>query len=209
MAPMPSPEPHPPSPDSALLARHGAALLAIARAAVEHGIGRGQVPAVDPGRHHADLRTARATFVTLKLAGRLRGCVGSYRAQAPLVEDVAANAYAAAFEDNRFAPLGRDELGDLDISISLLSRPERIAAASEADLLSRLRPGVDGLIIGQGRRRAVFLPEVWDMLQNPREFLAHLKAKAGFDEDYWSETMRVERFTTCSVGKSEEPAAAG
>jgi AmmeMemoRadiSam system protein A len=196
-------------PDAALLTRHGGTLLSVALASVEHGIGRNRPPPVDEGEYAADLLTARATFVTIRKSGALRGCVGTCLADQPLVKDVAVNAFAAAFHDIRFAPVARKELAALDISISLLSRPRPVAVKSEADLLARLRPGIDGLIIGEGRRRAVFLPEVWESLASPREFLAQLKLKAGLARDYWSAGMRVERFTARSISLSERPAAAG
>lgn len=206
---MPSPDTRRNDPDAALLARHGATLLSVALDSVRHGIGRNRPPPVDEGEYARDLLAARATFVTITKSGNLRGCVGTCLAEQPLVKDVAANAFAAAFRDSRFAPVSRKEIGALDISISLLSQPRSVAAKSEADLLARLRPGIDGLIIGEGRRRAVFLPEVWESLASPREFLAHLKLKAGLARDYWSAGMRVERFTTRSISLSEQNASAG
>ncbi len=206
---MPSPEAKRNDPDAALLARHGATLLSVAVASVEHGIGRKRPPTVNEAEYAADLLAARATFVTITKSGDLRGCVGTCVADQALVKNVAANAFAAAFRDTRFAPIARKELGGLDIAISLLSQPRAIAVKSEADLLARLRPGIDGLIIGEGRRRAVFLPDVWEALASPDEFLAHLKLKAGLARDYWSAGMRVERFTARSISLSEQPAAAG
>ncbi len=206
---MPSPEAKRNDPDAALLARHGATLLSVAVASVEHGIGRKRPPPVNEAEYPTDLLAARATFVTITKSGNLRGCVGTCLADQPLVKDVAVNAFAAAFRDTRFAPIARKELGALDIAISLLSKPRSIAVKSEAELLARLRPGIDGLILGEGRQRAVFLPDVWEALASPREFLAHLKLKAGLARDYWSAGMRVERFTTRSVSLSVQSIAAG
>lgn len=193
--------------DAGLLADHGAVLLEVALKAVERAAGAGRPLAVKAKQYKPALRKARATFVTLTKSGELRGCVGTWSATQPLVEDVASNARAAALQDNRFAPVERNEIDDLDISISLLSPPKRVVVDSEQALLDLLRPGVDGLIVGEGRRRAVFLPEVWQALPGPREFVAQLKQKAGFAADYWSAAMRVETFTTCSIALSEQPPA--
>ncbi len=206
---MPSPNAKRNDPDAALLARHGATLLSVAVASVEHGIGRNRPPPVNEAEYATDLLAARATFVTITKSGDLRGCVGTCLDDQPLVKDVAVNAFAAAFRDTRFAPIARKELGALDIAISLLSQPRAIAVKSEADLLARLRPGIDGLIIGEGRKRAVFLPDVWEALASPHEFLAHLKLKAGLARDYWSAGIRVERFTTRSISLSVQSVAAG
>lgn len=168
----------------------------VARAAIEHGLRHGRPPNPDPADYPPALREPRASFVTLKRGGRLRGCIGSLEAVRPLVVDVAHNAFAAAFQDPRFPPLEAEELNDLDISISVLSPAQPIHFESEADLLARLRPGVDGLILSDGGHRGTFLPSVWEQLPEPAAFLAQLKLKAGLPPDYWSPTLRVERYTT-------------
>jgi len=142
------------------------------------------------------LTAPRATFVTLKIDGALRGCVGSIVPQHPLIEDVVDSAYKAGFTDRRFDPLGTDELPRLTIGISILSHPRRIAANRDEDLLAQLRPGRDGLIIEDGRNRALFLPSVWEMLPAPRDFLTQLKRKAGLPDSYWSPETEARRFTT-------------
>lgn len=186
------------SAEAALLARHGAALLRIAHAAIAHGLAQGQPPTIDPATVDAELQEVGASFVTLYLRDALRGCVGSPRAWRPLVVDVAANAYSAAFDDYRFAPLQSAERHELDLSVTLLSAPQPMAVADEADLLRQLRPGVDGLILGDGDKRSLFLPQVWQTLPEPREFVEHLKLKAGLAPDHWSARIRVERFTACT-----------
>lgn len=138
----------------------------------------------------------RASFVTLFAAGTLRGCIGSLEAYRPLAEDVAANAYAAAFRDHRFTPIQAEVLADMDIHISLLTEPEAINCDSESMLLNRLMPGRDGLILDDGQHRATFLPAVWDALPNPERFVAELKRKAGLPVDYWSDTLRCYRYQT-------------
>jgi AmmeMemoRadiSam system protein A len=173
-------------------AERGHRLLAIARAAIARKLDVStRAPATD-----ADwLRRPGATFVTLKRDGRLRGCIGSLQARRPLAEDVAANAEAAAFRDPRFAPLSRDELARTGIEVSLLSPPEALEAANEAEAIARLRPGIDGVIFDYGRHHGTFLPQVWEELGDPADFLHHLKYKAGLPPDFWHPDVRLSRYT--------------
>ena len=135
-----------------------------------------------------------ATFVTLTLDGELRGCIGSLEAHRPLKSDVRENAIAAAFRDPRFPPLTAAELPRVRVEVSLLSPPEPLGVSNEEELRHRLRPGVDGVIFRVGPRRATFLPQVWEQLPTPGLFMAHLKEKAGFPADYWSDDVRIERY---------------
>lgn len=169
-------------------------LLAIARASIRHGLAHGRPLAVDPAAEPPELREIRATFVTLELGGRLRGCIGTLEARLPLAQDVAEHAYAAAFDDSRFAPLEAADAERVELHISILTPAEPLPCTSEADLLARLRPGVDGLILREGHRRATFLPAVWDDLPDPRAFLSHLKLKAGLAPDSWSDELRFWRY---------------
>ncbi len=176
-------------------------LLTVARRSIEHGLRQGS-PLPTPLDHYPDtLRRKRATFVTLKQGERLRGCIGTLEAIRPLVQDVAHNAYAAAFSDPRFPPLSREELDGVRIEISVLSPPQPIHFDSEADLIRQLRPGIDGLILEERGHRGTFLPSVWESLPHPQQFLQHLKLKAGLPPNYWSDTVRVERYTTESFGE--------
>ncbi len=143
-----------------------------------------------------ELMEERATFVTIELDGRLRGCIGMLEACRPLAEDVAHNARAAAFKDPRFPPVSSTEFESLEIHISVLSPPEEITFSSETDLLAQIRPGIDGLILQEGFHRGTFLPSVWEELSEKEQFLAHLKLKAGLPNTYWSDTLRVFRYTT-------------
>lgn len=179
-----------------LEAPHRETLLRIAGESIRHGLEQGRPLPVTAAAFPEPLQAERATFVTLERAGALRGCIGSLEAFRPLVEDVAHNAYAAAFSDPRFPPLGPAELADLGLTVSVLSPAEPLAFASEDDLLRQLRPGVDGLILEERGRRGTFLPAVWSSLPEPRQFLAQLKLKAGLDPEYWSETIRIDRYTT-------------
>jgi len=144
-----------------------------------------------------------ATFTTLRLDEKLRGCCGMLEAAHPLAIDVARSAFQAAFRDLRFQPLARDEFGRVRLEVSVLSPLEVIPVANEADLLDRLAPGTDGLVIVEGARRATFLPKVWESLPEPRQFLAALKTKCGLPDDYWSERLEFFRYRTTLY---EEPA---
>ncbi len=167
----------------------------VARDAIAFGLDRSRPPEIHPADYPALLRTLRASFVTLRRGGQLRGCTGSLEATRPAVVDVAHNAYRSAFCDPRFRPLATHELGDLEISVSLLSPLQPLSADSEAALLAALRPGVDGLVLLEGTRRATFLPAVWESLPAPKDFLARLMQKAGLPAGYWSATLRFERYT--------------
>nr|ART40241.1 K821 [uncultured bacterium] len=140
------------------------------------------------------LREVGATFVTLRRDGRLRGCVGSVHATEMITENVARSAVQAAFADRRFPRLEVDELPGLEIHVSILTPTRPITFFSEEELLSELRPGVDGVTLREGRRFGLFLPSVWKQVPDAVQFLRHLKRKAGLPEDYWSETILCERF---------------
>ncbi|HEY6863948.1 MAG TPA: AmmeMemoRadiSam system protein B [Burkholderiales bacterium] len=174
---------------------HGEQLLAIARASIASAFRRdAAVPKFDAPW----LQEWRSSFVTLKLDGELRGCVGALEPHRPLAEDVAANASAAAFQDPRFAPLREPELERTELEVSLLSAPTRIAFDSHEQLLARLRPGVDGLIVqllDDPSRRATFLPQVWESLPEREAFVAHLKRKAGLAETEPSARCVFKRYT--------------
>ena len=170
----------------------GARLVDLAREAVEVRLGHGTLSRPEglpflfrPG----------ATFVTLTKHGQLRGCIGTLEGWRPLLEDLRANAVGAAFHDPRFPPVVRGELDRIRFEVSLLSAPETLTVAGERDLLERLRPEVDGLILSLGRARATFLPQVWEQVSDPGEFVRHLKEKAGLPPDFWSEGLKFWRYT--------------
>ena len=174
-------------------------LIQVARNAISHELYQHVPMEVDVDRFALALRQTRAAFVTLRINSQLRGCIGTLEAHQPLVLDVARNAAAAAFADRRFPRLTRDEFRRVNIHISILSPPEPIDFASEADLLGQLRPGVDGLILTELTLRGTFLPDVWHEVREAQQFLQHLKMKAGLPADYWSDTIRIERYTTESI----------
>lgn len=177
----------------------GACLPTIARAAIASALGQSMqfVDASFPWP-----REPAASFVTLTLGGQLRGCIGTLQPHRSLLEDVRANAVAAALHDPRFAPLAAHELDALRIEVSVLAPPESVRASSEADLVALLRPGIDGVIVQYGAHRSTFLPQVWTQLPHPSDFLAHLKQKAGLPANFWHEAMHWQRYT---VQKWSEP----
>jgi MEMO1 family protein len=170
----------------------GSALLAIARAAIGHCLG----VQTEPPRTDVSPWLARpgATFVTLKLEGKLRGCIGSLAPSRSLGVDVAENAVGAALRDPRFAPLTPAEWPRCELEVSVLSSPKPLHFADEAELLAQLRPGEDGVILEQGGRRATFLPQVWDGLPDKRAFLAELMRKAGIPADTRLARCKVLRY---------------
>ena len=155
------------------------------------------VPHVDLDRSKTPLLAARrASFVTLEIDGRLRGCIGSLRPHLPLATDVVVNACKAATADPRFPPMTEADLARVALHVSILSHARPIACANEAELLRALHPDVDGLIIRDGQRQSLFLPSVWSSLPDPRNFLRQLKQKAGMAADHWSPQFRAWRFAT-------------
>ncbi len=187
-----------PSPET-LTAGQGETLLGVARESIAHGLDAGGPLPVRSADYEQTLRAVRASFVNLTIERALRGCIGALEATLPLVEDVAQHAFAAAFRDPRFPRLSRSEFPQLDLHISILTPNEPMQFENEADLLGQLRPGIDGLIIAQGCRRATFLPSVWESLPDPAQFLAHLKLKAGLGNRDSPEPLQAWRYTTESV----------
>ena len=165
----------------------GRALIASAR----HAIATELAKRMDDPPAHAALLRPGATFVTLFCRGELRGCIGSLKATRGLGVDVRENALAAAFRDPRFAPLTATEFEATSVEVSLLSAAESLRFDTEGELRARLRPGIDGVTLELADRRATFLPQVWEALPEPGDFLAALKYKAGFPVDFWSPWLNV------------------
>ncbi|MFQ5993751.1 MAG: AmmeMemoRadiSam system protein A [Acidiferrobacterales bacterium] len=173
-------------------------LLTLATASIEKGL-IGERLRIDSSEYSLQLREPGASFVTIKVALELRGCIGSLDRKRVLAEDVVCNAYSAAFSDPRFSPLTATEFNQLNVHISVLGRPEPIVFTSEGDLVRQLRPGIDGVILEQGTYRATYLPSVWESLPDPHEFLCQLKGKAGLASDSWSDEIKVQRYTIESI----------
>lgn len=169
----------------------GRILLPIARAAISSALRQPMVAAEDASW----LQAPGASFVTLTQSDQLRGCIGSLEARRSLLADVKANAVAAALHDSRFLPLSLEELAQTDIEFSLLSPMQPLGFDSEAQALAQLRPGIDGVVFEYRHYRSTFLPQVWEQLPTVREFMAHLKRKAGLPPDFWSAAVRLERYT--------------
>jgi len=179
---------------------HQQRLLDLAKSSIQHGLQTGRPLKVNLAEYPDELTIPRATFVTLRKQGQLRGCIGMLEAIRPLAEDVAENAYSAAFKDSRFPALKANELSELEIHLSILTPAEPVLFTTEQDLVTQLQPGIDGLILQEGRRRGTFLPSVWEQLPNPEQFLRHLKQKAGLAPDYWSENIKIYRYRTEMIG---------
>ena len=188
-----------------------ARLLAVAAASLDFAAAHeGEAPEVALGADVSSALSAqRASFVTLERDGRLRGCIGSPAPRMPLCRDVAVNAVAAGFGDPRFSPLKPSELAELTISISALSPATPLALADEDELVARLHPGRDGLILRERGAGALFLPSVWRVLPDRRAFVQHLKRKMGRASDHWSGSMRAWRFTAESFEAPFAAATAG
>jgi len=183
-------------PSSKLCEEEHILLREIALESIKYGLSQKKHLQVETSRYPKSLQNPGASFVTLNWNGQLRGCIGSLEAYQPLVNDVAYNAYAAAFSDPRFPSLSENELDDLELHISVLTPAEPIQFDSESDLLEQIRPGIDGLVLEDGYNRGTFLPAVWESLPEKTSFLQHLKMKAGLPKDYWSPTIKVSRYTT-------------
>src|SRR5512139_2052243 len=177
----------------------GRILLPIARAAIARAL---DLP------HSADesapwLKEPGASFVTLTQQGELRGCIGSLQAQRPLVEDVKGNAVAAALHDPRFMPLSRSEFDITEIEISLLSPTQPMQFRDEIDALTQLRPQVDGVVLEYHAYRSTFLPQVWEQLPHPQQFMEQLKRKAGLPEEFWHEEIRLSRYSVTKYREAD------
>jgi AmmeMemoRadiSam system protein A len=184
----------------------GPILTGIARTAIAHKLGRD-----DEMEPHGEswLFAPGAAFVTLTVGdGILRGCVGSLQAHRPLVEDVQQNALAAAFRDTRFMPVEDKDLDGIHIEVSVLSDPESINFTSEDDALAQLRPGIDGVIFQatDSGSQATFLPQVWDDLKDPKEFMQHLRRKARVSFNYWGSDVKLWRYQVVAFHEGRQSA---
>jgi len=186
----------------------GKTLLKLARRTIASRLGRGEAP--ESGDHCRDLQRQGAVFVTLKKRGRLRGCIGNLEPVGPLWQGVCDNALNAAFNDYRFPPLTAEEIDDVHIDISILGPAVPLEYSDADDLLARLRPGRDGVILRLGSARATFLPHVWQQLPNPEDFLDHLCRKAGLSDSAWRHShpeIRVYQVQSFEEEKGERTPA--
>lgn len=172
--------------------------LQVARESIQYGLQHGTALKIVSSDYSNDLQQDLATFVTLHKNGVLRGCIGALEAFQPLINDIAEHAYSAAFQDPRFPALQDNEYDQLDIEISVLGKPETMTFENEEDLLQQIRPDVDGLILEFGYNRGTFLPSVWEQLPEQKEFLNHLKMKAGLSQQWWDNAVKISRYETFS-----------
>ena len=163
-------------------------LLRIARDAIENAVRGKSLPPLKDESLTPALRDKGASFVTLTIGGDLRGCIGALEAYQPLAEDVREHAIAAALEDPRFPPVTERELSRIDIEVSFLTQPQELQYSTPEDLLEKLRPNVDGVILRHGFRKATFLPQVWEKVADPSDFLDQLCYKMGVSANTWRET---------------------
>ncbi|MBI5353556.1 MAG: AmmeMemoRadiSam system protein A [Chloroflexi bacterium] len=160
-------------------------LLQMAREAMECGVKGNKLPALDMNTLTPHLLEDGASFVTLTINGELRGCIGALEAYQPLAKDVREHAIAAALEDPRFRPVDESELNRIQLEVSRLTAPRLLEYSSADDLLVKLNPHVDGVILKDGFRRATFLPQVWRQIPDPADFLDHLCSKMGARKNLW------------------------
>jgi AmmeMemoRadiSam system protein A len=160
-------------------------LLLLARKSIENYVNGDSIPKLELGVLTPQLQEQGACFVTLTYRGYLRGCVGALEPYQSLAEDVREHAVAAAFQDYRFPPVQAKEIKDINIEISYLTCPEILKYENPAELPNLLRPKIDGVVIRDGMRRATFLPQVWEKIPDPEEFLEELCMKMGSQADLW------------------------
>lgn len=189
-------------------ANKGKILLSIARASIAETLGLPHISIDTLAQDNTWLQEKAACFVTLTQNDQLRGCIGTLEAHRSLLEDVKHNANAAAFSDTRFSPLDRDELDITEIEVSLLSAMQALTFSDEKDALAQLRPGVDGIVFEFGQHRSTFLPQVWEQLPAIEDFIAHLKNKAGLPSDFWTDEVKLYRYTVTKYKESNLPSTA-
>jgi MEMO1 family protein len=186
--------------DVAAVQALGPVLIQLVRTGIALGFDTGRPADINRAASVPPLLAAPgAAFVTLKRNGMLRGCIGSAVATRPLIVDVVQHAFNAAFRDWRFPKLALDEWAGLELSVSVLTPPLPMSFAAEADLLAQLRPGIDGLIIEDTGRSALFLPSVWEEVHEPRQFLTLLKQKAGMAPTHFSPAFAARRFRSIEM----------
>ena len=182
-------------------------LLKLARQTLESAARGEPLPPLKREALPRSLLEPRATFVTLTRRGALRGCVGALQAQMPLLDDVREHAVAAAVQDFRFPPVRPDEVNSIEIEISVLTPPRSIHYESADDLLLKLRPGIDGVILESGFHRATFLPQVWDKIPDPETFVGMLCEKAGLAYEAWRKgDLKVSTYQVESFHEHSQPA---
>ncbi len=180
-------------------------LFGIAEQSILSGFNGGGVPPVDLAGMPGELSTPCGVFVTLEVQGVLNGCIGTIEPADPLAVATAHNAFRAAFHDPRLPALESTDWPDLIIEISLLSQLEEMNIHSEEELMEALRPGIDGLVLSSGPRRATFLPVMWERLPSPGDFVHLLERKGGMPVGFWMRGMRAWRYTADGMARHASP----
>lgn len=181
----------------------GKILCHLARVAISHALDCPCSSTIEIDKNATWLNQPGATFVTLTQHGKLRGCIGSLQAYDPLIENVCSNAVTAALRDTRFTPLTITELDTINVEVSLLSEVQLLGFIDETDALIQLQPGIDGIVFEYGGHRSTFLPQVWESLPLPQQFLAHLKVKAGLSENFWVDDIKLSRYTVSKWSEAD------
>lgn len=177
-------------------------LLVVARQAIAGRLGSGCHVLPNKADFDACLSEPAGCFVTLEVKGELQGCIGTICSDLPLLQEVQKKAVSAAFHDKRFSPLSKEQLSTLTLEVSVLNRPGRLTSGTEQDCFNYLGRHKPGVILSHGKRRGVFLPQVWDKLTTPKEFIAALKQKAGIAADLPTTELIVNIF---NVDSHKEP----
>ncbi len=181
--------------DLDLLKKECKNIFSVAAKTLEYSTSRLKPPNVDIGSFSPQLQRNRATFITINKSGKLRGCIGTIHPTEPFIVNVVNNTYKAALKDPRFPPIRRDELSNIEITISLLSTLQKMSIKDEEDLLRQIKPNIDGLLIKDNTKQSVFLPQVWNEIPNKLDFISCLKQKAGLDSNHWSSNFQAWKFT--------------
>jgi AmmeMemoRadiSam system protein A len=185
-------------------------LLQLARQALIHAARREPLPPLELQPESDALRRVGCAFVTLTKAGQLRGCIGGLEARMPLAADVWEHAYMAALEDFRFQPVDPEELPAIELEVSVLTQPQPLEYRVPGELLRKVRPMIDGVILTAGLRRATFLPQVWEKVPDPEEFFDRLAEKAGLPAESWRQgQVQIQTYQVISFHETAGPTAVG
>lgn len=184
-------------------------LLDVAEDSIRFALENGRVIEQDVTSYAPILRRIQSSFVTLRIDGQLRGCVGAIEASVPLVSDVSRHAHAAAFSDGRFPALCKEEFPSVSIHLSVLSPLKHLPAETLTDAIQHIRPGIHGVALRQGPRLATFLPEVWGTFEDPDVFLRHLQLKAGINPAARTPDIKVSIYTTQRLSRETPRLARG
>jgi len=179
-------------------------LLKLARQSIELAVNGHPLPILKLDEFSPPLQENGAAFVTLTEEGELRGCIGALEPFQPLVQDVCEHAAAAALEDFRFYPVRPQEVNRLEIEISRLTPQVPLPYERPEELARLLRPGIDGVVLRDGSHRATFLPQVWEKVENPAEFLSQLCLKMGVSANYWQKKVLQVSIYQVEEFKEEE-----